>query len=141
LFTSDISDIARPIAIDGNQALIERGSQREAIFWMVATYSRCQKVMCQDAPLELQERYHRGYWDLLADLGITSPADLQQRGEQVKEFLPRGQVQPRGLGPIPRASPPGTPIRLVPLLSNFGTSFILILSVIAVIAVITPGFP
>jgi hypothetical protein len=88
-FAADISDIARPIAIDGSQTLIERSSQREAIFWMVATYSRCQKVMYQDAPLERQKRYDPGYRDLLADLGITSPADLQQRGEEVKEFLPR----------------------------------------------------
>jgi hypothetical protein len=88
-FAADISDTARPIAIDGSRALIERGCQREAIFWMVATYSRCQKVLYQDAPLELQERYHPGYWDLLADLGIRSTADLRQRGEQVREFLPR----------------------------------------------------
>ncbi len=39
-FASDISDIARPVAIGGSRELIERGHHREAIFWMVATYSR-----------------------------------------------------------------------------------------------------
>jgi hypothetical protein len=88
-FASDISDIARPIAIDGSRELIERGYHREAIFWMVATYSRCQKVLCHDAPVKVQERFSPGYRQLLGDLGITSFADLQQRSEQVKEFLPR----------------------------------------------------
>jgi hypothetical protein len=88
-FTSDISDIARPIAIDGSRELIERGYHREAIFWIVATYSRCQKVLYYDAPVEMQDRFSSGYRQLLGDLGITSFADLQQRNEQVKEFRPR----------------------------------------------------
>ena len=88
-FASDLSDIARPIAIDGSRELIERGYHREAIFWMVATYSRCQKTLAHDAPVELQERFTPGYRQLLGDLGITLFSDLQQRGEQVRQFLPR----------------------------------------------------
>src|SRR5262249_46822219 len=71
-FASDISAIARPIAIDGSRELIERGYHREAIFWMVATYSRCQKVLSHDAPVNVQERFTPGYRQLLGDLGITS---------------------------------------------------------------------
>jgi hypothetical protein len=88
-FASDISDIARPIAIDGSWELIERGYHREAIFWMVVTYSRCQKMLSHDAPVEIQDRFRPGYRQLLSDLGITSFADLQQRSEQVKGLLPR----------------------------------------------------
>ena len=88
-FAADLSDSARPVAIDGSRELIERGYHREALFWMVATYSRCQWVLYHDAPVEMQEKFGRGYRCLLADLGITSFADLQQRGEQVKGFLPR----------------------------------------------------
>jgi len=88
LFASDMSDIGRPIAIDGSRELIERGYHREAIFWMVATYSRCQKVLYHDAPVDMQERFDPGYRQLVGDLGITSFADLQQRGEQVKGLLP-----------------------------------------------------
>ena len=88
-FASDISDIGRPIAVDGSRELIERGYHREAIFWMVATYSRCQKVLYHDAPVEMQDRFSPGYRQLLGDLGITSFADLQQRREQVKGLLPR----------------------------------------------------
>jgi hypothetical protein len=88
-FAADISDIARPVAIDGSRELIERGDHREAIFWMVATYSRCQQVFYQDAPVELQDRFSPGYRRLLGDLGIMSFADLQRRGEEVKDYLPR----------------------------------------------------
>jgi hypothetical protein len=88
-FAADLSDIARPIAIDGSRELIESGDHREAIFWMVATYSRCQKALYHDAPAELRERFSPGYRRLLGDLGITSFADLQRRGEQVEAMLPR----------------------------------------------------
>lgn len=88
-FASDIGDIARPLTIDGSRELIERGYHREAIFWMVATYSRCQKVLYHDAPVEMQDKFAPGYRQLLDDLGLTSFIDLQQRGEQVKALLPR----------------------------------------------------
>ena len=88
-FASDISDLARPIAIDGSRELIERGLHREAIFWIVATSSRCRTILFHDAPAELQDRFRPGYERLLGDLGITSLADLRQRGEQVRAFLPR----------------------------------------------------
>lgn len=88
-FAADINDLARPVAIGGSQELITRGDHREAIFWMVATYSRCQQVLAQDAPAEVQEEFTPGYRRLLGDLGITSFADLRRRGEEVEAFLPR----------------------------------------------------
>lgn len=88
-FASDISDLARPIAIDGSRDLIERGSHREAMFWIVATSSRCQTVLSHDAPAEMRERFVPGYRRLLGDLGIGGPADLRQRTAQVKDYLPR----------------------------------------------------
>ncbi len=87
-FASDLGAGARPIAIDGTRDLIERGYHREAVFWIVATYSRCLIVLAQDAPAEMQERFRPGYEHLLGDLGITSPADLQHRSAQVLEQLP-----------------------------------------------------
>ena len=87
-FASDLSDLSRPIAIDGSRELIERGEQREAVFWLVATYARCLKVLYHDAPA-LQEQFRPGFQHLLADLGIRSFADLQQRSAAVKQFLPQ----------------------------------------------------
>ncbi len=45
-------------------------------------------VLAQDSPIETQERFSIGYRRLLADLSITSFADLQRRCAQVRESLP-----------------------------------------------------
>jgi hypothetical protein len=87
-FSSDISAIARPLAIDGSKELIRCGLHRETMFWIAVTLSRCQKVLAADAP-ELKQRFEPGYRDLLSDLGIRSFADIQERREQVKAHLPR----------------------------------------------------
>jgi hypothetical protein len=87
-FAADISDVARPIAIDGSRELIARGEHREAIFWMIATYSRSQKVFHADAPVTIREQFAYGYQELLADLGIASFTDLQRRRDQVRHALP-----------------------------------------------------
>ena len=88
-FASDLSDEARAIAIDGSQTLIDAGLHREAIFWLVATYARCQMVLYHDAPVEVQEQFQPGFRALLGDLGIQSADDLRSRGAQVEAFLPR----------------------------------------------------
>jgi len=87
-FASDITGAARPFAIDGSQDLMERGFHREAVFWMVATASRCQKVLAHDAPDEVREQLLPGYRQLLGDLGIASFADLQERCDEVRAALP-----------------------------------------------------
>ncbi|HEU5431018.1 MAG TPA: hypothetical protein VFU81_05110 [Thermomicrobiales bacterium] len=88
VFAGDISDRARPIAIDGSRAMIEAGDHREAVFWIAATYCRCQQIFERDAPAELRRAFDPGYRRLLADLGVASPADLRQRGERVATALP-----------------------------------------------------
>ncbi|GAC1357661.1 MAG: hypothetical protein NVSMB42_16750 [Herpetosiphon sp.] len=87
-FAADISIVARPIAIDGSRALIDRGFHREAVFWMVATYSRCLQILSCDASAGMREKFDPGYRQLLGDLGISSFSDLEQRRDQIKAFLP-----------------------------------------------------
>lgn len=87
-FASDLTAIARPIAIGGSRELIEGGLHREAVFWIAATYCRCLKVLSQDAP-ELREHHDAGFRRLLGDLGIWSYGDLLQRREELRRFLPR----------------------------------------------------
>ena len=87
-FGSDISDAARPIAIDGSRELIERGLHREAVFWLAATYCRCRHIFAADAP-DLLPRFDRGYRELLADLGLNSFEERCARCREVEAFLPR----------------------------------------------------
>jgi hypothetical protein len=87
-FAADISDAARPVAVDGSQDLIDRGLYREAVFWIVATYSRCMSVFEADGTPELSARFDTGYRRLLADLGIASYADIPRRRVEVAEAVP-----------------------------------------------------
>jgi hypothetical protein len=87
-FAADLSDEGRVVAIDGSREMIEAGDHREAVFWMVATFSRCQAVLANDGDAETQARSAEAYRHLLADIGITSRADLRERYEQVARSLP-----------------------------------------------------
>lgn len=86
-FASDLSAAARPIAIDGSREMIATGDHREAMFWIVATWCRCMHVFHDDAP-ELEAEHLPVFRELLADLGITSFADLQRRTTQTEAFIP-----------------------------------------------------
>jgi len=87
-FSSDITTLARPIVIDGSRKLIDSGDHREAIFWMVATFARCDKILAADAPLSMHQEFAPAFGEILTDLGILSPPDLLDRGERVRLFLP-----------------------------------------------------
>jgi hypothetical protein len=89
LFSGDITPAARPVAIDGSQELIDRGCHREAVFWIVATFARCHKILAADAPPELQDTHTAAFRAALADLGITSTDDILRRADEVNRYLPR----------------------------------------------------
>jgi hypothetical protein len=86
-FSSDITPAARPIAIDGSRALIDAGDHREAMFWIVATYARCHTILAADDPA-LHRELDLAFRAAVADLGITSGADLRRRGDEVLAYLP-----------------------------------------------------
>ncbi len=87
-FSADISDLARPVAIDGSRDLIEQGDHREAVFWIIATYCRCMKILHHDASPALQARFAPGFEQLLADLDIRSVADLHENCQRTLAALP-----------------------------------------------------
>lgn len=88
-FSTDITTIARPIAIDGSRELIRTGYHHEAVFWIVATFARCHKILAADAPSELQRAFTPAFENIVDDLGITSTNDIICRSEDVIRFLPR----------------------------------------------------
>ena len=88
-FASDISEVARPIAIDGTRETIDRGYHREAMFWITATYARCQTVLANDASPELQDRFAPGFEDMLRDLSVVAYDDLVRRSAEVRAYMPR----------------------------------------------------
>ncbi|MCK6258616.1 hypothetical protein LCY76_18750 [Fictibacillus sp. KIGAM418] len=87
-FSTDITKIARPIAIDGSRKLIQDGFHREAVFWIAATFARCRTILTADAPPDLQESLAPAFTELLADLGIATTRDIFDRAQEVISFLP-----------------------------------------------------
>ncbi|MDF2659329.1 MAG: hypothetical protein K0Q94_2120 [Paenibacillus sp.] len=88
LFSTDITAAARPIAIDGSRELIHSGYHREAVFWIVATFARCHKMLAADAPPAVQDALLPAFEAVIADLGIASKSDLIRRADAVLQFLP-----------------------------------------------------
>ena len=87
-FRNDIAPGARAVAIDGSQALVDAGDHREAMFWIIATFTRCHTILATDAPA-LHETLAPDFLAAVADLGITSPQDLRARIGEVTRYLPR----------------------------------------------------
>jgi hypothetical protein len=90
-FSTDITKSARNIAINGSQELIRSGFHREAVFWIVATFARCQTILAADAP-SLQCTFAPAFKALLSDLNINSNEDIIGRAEDVFEYLPKLKV-------------------------------------------------
>ena len=88
-FATDISDISRAMAIDASWELIKRGCQREAMFWIGVTHSRCQKVLSKDAPEAVTASFRDHYQALLNDLGVPNSAAVRRRCDEIERFLPR----------------------------------------------------
>ena len=86
-FSTDITADARPIAIEASYELARRGDHQEVVFWLVATFARCQKILAADAP-DLQKQLEPDFADLLADIGITSGDDLRSRAARTLDALP-----------------------------------------------------
>jgi len=87
-FRTDISAAARPIAIDGSRALCAAGRHREAVFWIVATFSRCHAILAADGPPDLKRELEAAFHAVLSDIGITSTNDFPPRRDAVTRFLP-----------------------------------------------------
>lgn len=85
---TSITDMARPMAIDGARELITAGYHREAMFWVAVIQTWCQKALYNDAPDIVRARYMASYENLLAELGISGPADLRDRVEQLRSAVP-----------------------------------------------------
>jgi hypothetical protein len=87
-FAADLSSDGRVVAIDGSNAMIRQGDDKEAIFWLVATANRCQQVFLRSGDLDLQHRFALPYRDMLVRLGLSSPGDLELAIIELRALLP-----------------------------------------------------
>jgi len=96
-FAADLRPDARAIAIDGSRELIDEGLHREAVFWLLSTFSRCLQGLRVDAPDPVRALCDAGFRDLLRDLGLETRADLQARADHVRAEMPRLEAVAQGI--------------------------------------------
>jgi hypothetical protein len=88
-FSTDITPVARHVAVEASFDLVEAGHHREAMFWIVATFARCHTILIADAPRPMRRELAPAFEAALTDLGITSAEDILARAEDVLHFVPR----------------------------------------------------
>lgn len=87
-FGSDITTEARPLAIEGSREMMARGRSREAMFWIAVTFTRCQQILHAGASGKTASCGDGAYLEMLADLGVDEPADLQRLAGRIRSSLP-----------------------------------------------------
>ena len=87
-YASNIAPYARPTAIEGSREMIDSGYHREAMFWVAAIHSWCQRVIDYDASDEVRSRLAPSYGRLLVELGVPTHEDLAGRIEHLRQLLP-----------------------------------------------------
>jgi hypothetical protein len=88
-FAADLRPAARLIAIDGTREMIDEGLHREAVFWLVSTFSRCLQGLVRDAPRAVRDLCEDGFRDLLRDLDIETRGDLVRHAGHVRSWVPQ----------------------------------------------------
>ena len=74
----------RPYFVDGAQEIIDEGSFREAMSWIVFFHSLANAVIQKDAPDEEKPMYQAGFDRLLSELVLGTHGDWQSRSELTK---------------------------------------------------------
>lgn len=86
-FRGDISAQGAAVALEGSRELIRSPWLEEAVFWMGATFARCQIILDLDDPA-LGARRLEAFRAFLEDLGLRDEGDFTSRSRKVLEFLP-----------------------------------------------------
>jgi hypothetical protein len=84
-WATDIHTEARHIAIDGSQRLIEGGYHREALYWIIATSSRCLTVQ-GDMGFD-SEDFHKDYGRMLRQMGFEKMEDRKERSSRILAWI------------------------------------------------------
>ncbi|MDP6667210.1 MAG: hypothetical protein QF357_07390 [Dehalococcoidia bacterium] len=87
-FSSDITDVARPISVDGSEELIRQGEHREAVFWIVVTFARCLMILDRAGRTDQAAVVDSDLRSLLSDLGVEEFSDLESKAAAIRSHLP-----------------------------------------------------
>jgi hypothetical protein len=86
------SEDERTYLIDGSGFLIESGYFRDAIPWILMTWSVAANVMRNDGSQAAIAPYLNDYEDFLKDLGVTTETELQTKASKARAVMDRSMV-------------------------------------------------
>jgi len=86
-YSGDISASGRRGAITASRVLIEQGLQREALFWIGVTATRCMTILAADAAKTYEASLNR-YLELLSRFGIGDWSAADRRASDILRSLP-----------------------------------------------------
>lgn len=84
-WATDIQAGARHIAIDGSQQLIDTGNHREALYWIIATSTRCLTVR-SDADIDSSD-FLPAFTEMLSVMGIETAKQRQERSAAILDWI------------------------------------------------------
>lgn len=90
-FRSDIRPEARDVAIDGCRKLLEGDHPADAVFWMMATFARCQIVLRMDDPALYAQRLP-ALQAFAAALGVDTQEKALQRQQLARTILAEAEA-------------------------------------------------
>jgi hypothetical protein len=82
----------RTYLIDGSDFLIESGYFRDAIPWILMTWSVAANVMRNDGSQAAIAPYLKDYDDFLKDLGLSSEAELRTKASKARAIMDRSMA-------------------------------------------------
>ena len=84
----DIDPLSRPITINGSRDLIEAGSHREAMFWVICMRNWVQNAIENDGTEPEKTHFRSAYDHLLSAIGIANLQDIVEKADAFKQLLP-----------------------------------------------------
>ena len=84
-WAGDIKSDARPIAIGGSQQLIDTGLHRDALYWIIASQTRCLTVM-NDRDVDTVD-FLPAFREMTTTLAIATGAQRSARSENILKWI------------------------------------------------------
>jgi hypothetical protein len=87
IYNDYFNELARAALLDSLWEMVTAGFHRETMFGIIALRACCRAIFLQDAVEEEQVQHEQQYQKFLAELGLRSKDDLQQRAEDGRRLL------------------------------------------------------
>jgi len=83
-FQAKLQPHVRPYLVDGAHEMIAQGYHREAMFWISGFLLFATTAIQSDAPAADKPRFQAKFDRLIAEMGLSTPADVAARAREAE---------------------------------------------------------